>query len=254
MKLLDFSSATVFCYFLIFCRISSSLFLIPGIGEVNIPSRIKLVLGFVITILIGSLQKNLIPAPASAVEMMLIIISEISIGITFGLMGKIILSSVYIAGHSISSNIGLSTAMMFDHNHGDQSTNVGVFLGIIAVVIIMKLNLHVTIINVLIQSYETLPIGSFFKHYESFSELVIKVVVTAWNIGIRFSAPFIIASLLIYLGAGILSRLMPQLQIFFLLLPVQVLVGFIMLMLFVSSAILWFIDEYKTFIAQFVSL
>ena len=253
MKLLNFSSATIFCYFLIFCRIISSFFFIPSIGEVNVSSRIKLVLGLAITFLIGSLQKNLIPAPTSAVEMMLVILSEISIGITFGLISKIMLSSIYIAGHSISSSIGLSAAMMFDPNHGDQSTNIGVFLNIVAVIIIVQLNLHIAVVDALIKSYETLPIGAFFKHYESFSELIVKTVVTAWNIGIRFSAPFIIASLLIYLGAGILSRLMPQLQVFFLLLPAQVLVGFTMLILFISSAMLWFIDEYKTFVIQFIS-
>ncbi|CAG7590001.1 MAG: flagellar biosynthetic protein FliR [Candidatus Midichloria sp.] len=253
MKLLDISSATIFCYFVIFCRISSSLFLIPGIGEINISSRIKLTLGLAITIMIGGLQKNSIPSPANSIEMFLVIVSEITIGIALGMIAKIILSAAYTAGHAISSNMGLSTAMVFDPNHGDQGTIIGTLLGMIAVIIIINLNLHILIIESLIESYETLPIGSFFKYSESFTELIIKTVVTSWNVGIRFASPFIIISLLTYLSAGVLSRLMPQLQIFFLLLPAQVLVGFIVLMIFISSAMIWFTDEYKNFIGQLVS-
>lgn len=253
MKLLDVSSTTIFCYFVIFCRISSSFFLIPGIGEINISSRIKLTLGLAITIMIGGLQKNLIPSPAGTIEMFLVIISEITIGIAFGMIAKIILSAAYTAGHAISVNMGLSTAMIFDPNHGDQGTIIGTLLNIIAVIIIINLNLHILIIESLIESYENLPIGSFFKYSESFTELIIKTVVTSWNVGIRFASPFIIISLLMYLSAGVLSRLMPQLQIFFLLLPAQVLVGFIVLMIFISSAMIWFIDEYKNFIGQLIS-
>jgi len=252
MKLIDISSATMFFYFIIFCRIASGFFLIPGIGEVTIPAKIKLIFALAITLIIGGLQKNSFLMPTSVTEIFLVIISEISIGISFGIIAKITLSALFIAGHAISANIGLSTSMMFDPVHGDQGTTIGTMLNVIGVLIIVNLNLHMLVIEGLIRSYNTLPIGSFFGHYDSFSELITKAVATSWNVGIRLASPFIVTSLLMYLGAGVLSRLMPQLQIFFLLLPAQIMVGFVMLMLFISSAMIWFIDEYKDFINQLV--
>jgi len=250
MKLIDISLPLIFHYSLLFCRVASSFIIAPGIGEIMIPMKIKLALGLAITYFVGGNIKSFMPMPESSIELVLIFFSEISIGVTFGIAARIFFSALYNAGHAIASSIGFSAAVIFDPANHDQSSVIGNLLGIFAVVVLVSTDLHLVMIDSLIKSYDKLPVGSFFSNYENFMDLITRVTVIAWNTGVRIAAPFIIISLLLNLGNGILSRLMPQLQVFFLILPAQVLVGLAILIFFVPAVVMWFIEEYKNFIIE----
>ncbi len=246
MNLVDFSTFAVFSTFLIFCRIGSAVMFLPGIGETFISPMIRLVFAGLLSVMLVPLYQNYIPPiPESSISLFLIIGGEITIGIIIGMVMRTILSAVHVLGMTISYQSGLSSGMMFDPSQGTQGTLFGNFLTLLVIAIIVSSDLHFLLIKAITNSYTVFSFGSYYEHHDDFTNLVIRTTSDAFNIGVQMSAPFIVAGLLLYIVAGVLSRIMPQLQIFFLILPAQILISLIILMATVGAIVLWFVEYYR---------
>lgn len=246
MNLVDFSTFAVFSTFLIFCRIGSAVMFLPGVGETFVSPMIRLVFAGLLSVMLVPLYQSSIPLiPESSISLFLIIAGEITIGIIIGMVMRTILSAVHVLGMTISYQSGLSSGMMFDPSQGTQGTLFGNFLTLLVVVIIVSSDLHFLLIKAITNSYAVFSFGSYYEHHDDFTNLVIRTTSDAFNIGVQMSAPFIVAGLLLYIVAGVLSRIMPQLQIFFLILPAQILISLIILMATVGGIVLWFVEYYR---------
>ncbi|MFQ3307366.1 MAG: flagellar biosynthetic protein FliR [Candidatus Midichloriaceae bacterium] len=251
MNLTEFSSNYVYSAFIIFCRVSCMILLTPGFGENNINSRIKITFSFLITLIILPIVNinNQIIIPSEFLVLVLNVISELLLGIFFGLILRIILSSVNILGYVISNTIGLSAATLIDPTQdAQQGTIVGNFLTLLAIVLIFSFNLQHEVIQSIVLSYKNFKIGSFFEFYHDHTNTIVRVVNDSWNIAIKMSMAFIIIGLVINVVGGIISRIMPQIHVFFLIIPLQTMVGFLILAITVSSLMIWFIEHYKNYI------
>ncbi len=231
MKVDLFPPEQMFCMILIFCRISSSFFMVPIFGEKTIPTITRLALAILITISVFFSVNPGVILPATTIEVSILLVCEIIFGLFIGLLCRIIISSIHTAGMSIGSSIGISAAVMFDISQGDQSSLVGNLMNMIVISLLLSMDFHILFIQCISQSYQHMPIGMLFKYDINIVEVLIESVSMAWITALQLSAPFIISSLIMFVGAGILSRLMPQMQIFFLMLPLQMIVGFLILML-----------------------
>ncbi len=246
MTLVDLSTGFIFSGLLIFCRIGTATMFLPGIGEAFISPMIRLVFALLLSMMLIPIYQNSIPPiPDSSVDLIIIIAGEITIGVVIGMAMKIILSAVHVLGMTISYQSGLSSGMMFDPSQGTQGTLFGNFLTLLIVVIIISSDIHLMLIKAIANSYEVFALGSYYQHHDDFTNLVVRTSGDAFNVGIQLSAPFLVAGLLLYIVSGVLSRLMPQLQIFFLMLPAQILVNFIIFMASVSAIVAWFLEYYK---------
>ncbi len=246
MNLVDFSTFAVFSTFLIFSRIGSAVMFLPGVGETFVSPMIRLVFAGLLSFMLVPLYQNSIPPiPESSISLFLIIGGEITIGIIIGMVMRTILSAVHVLGMTISYQSGLSSGMMFDPSQGTQGTLFGNFLTLLVIAIIVSSDLHFLLIKAITNSYAVFSFGSYYEHHDDFTNLVIRTTSDAFNIGVQMSAPFIVAGLLLYIVAGVLSRIMPQLQIFFLILPAQILISLIILMATVGAIVLWFVEYYR---------
>ena len=226
--------------------------LMPALGEIYVQPIVKLVLALSITFLMGPILQHLVPPmPASAIALGIIIFAEIAVGIVISFVSKIILSAIHIAGTIISSQIGLTSAMLFDPVHSAQSSLIGIFLSMLSIALVFAMDIHLILLLSIHDSYITLPVASFMEHYDDITEVLMQVSSASWNVAFKLSSAFIITSIVVMFAAGILSRLMPQLQVFFLILPLQILVGIFFLTLSLSSIMLWFMDSYKEDLSTF---
>ncbi len=174
---------------------------------------------------------------------------EIIIGLFIGLFLKIIVSVVNIFGFVISNSMGLSAATLVDPSQSSQQgTLLGNFFTILAIVLIFATGIDHIVINSLALSYKTFPIFSYAEFNSDYTQSIMKAVNEVWIISIKMASSFIIISLLINIGSGILSRLMPQLHIFFLIIPIQSLIRFLFLSITISTLMIWFIETYKNYI------
>ncbi len=251
MTLAEFSTSAIFSTFLIFCRIGSACMFLPAVGETFISPMIRVVFAGLLSLMIVPLYQTQLPTiPESSIELIILLGGEITIGMIIGITMKTILSAVHVLGMTISYQSGLSSGMMFDPSQGTQGSLFGNLLSMAVIITIISSDLHFILIKGITHSYELFNVGSYFEHYDDFSNLIIKTTNDAFNIGVQMSAPFLVGGLLLFIVSGVLSRLMPQLQIFFLMLPAQIILSLIIFMASIGAVVLWFVEYYREFITN----
>jgi len=227
--------------------------LLPGLSEGYMNPRARLYIALGICLAIIPMLLNKLPAmPDSGVLFFLLIGKEIMVGVFIGTVIKILFSTLSTAGSIIASQTGLASAVAFDPSQSEQGASIGVFLGITGIMLIFAGNLHHIFIRAIVDSYdlfppaESLPMGGF-------TDLVTKTVADSFSIAIRISSPVIVIGLVIYMGGGIIGRLMPQIQVFFIMTPVQVLLGFSMFLMALSTGLTWFMNYYSDTVQHFLN-
>jgi flagellar biosynthetic protein FliR len=157
-----------------------------------------------------------------------------------GLAARIVMSAVQVAGSVIAMQLGLSFAMSVDPAQGGQGAVLSAFLSLLALTLILVTDLHYLLINAMQNSFVLFPTGSVPSLADA-AQWSIKLVSGAFALGIQMSAPFLVFGIVFQVTAGIVSRLMPQVQIFFLTVPLTILAGFTLLMFTLSAMMLLFL-------------
>jgi len=225
-------STTAFAAILVFARIGSMLMLLPGFGESTVPARLRLALALVLALIIGSLlESRLPPAPEQPIALVVLIGGEVLVGLMFGAIGRLMMSALSTAGQVIGMQSGLAFAQTFDPSLGSQGAIFSTFLSMTAVVLIFTTGLHHMFITGLLGSYDLIGPGGVPLPVDV-KDLAIDTVAQSYRLGLQMASPLIAFGLIFYLALGVLSRLMPQVQIFFVAMPSNVLVG---IMLFALS-------------------
>jgi flagellar biosynthetic protein FliR len=237
--------ADIFAFFLVFARAGSAVMMMPGFGEQYVSPRFRLLLAAAITLLITpAVGASLPPIPETPLTLFVLLAGEIVIGIFFGTIGRIIMSSLHVAGTVMSFQSGLANALTFDPVSAQQAAMFALFLSVAGLVFVFVTDLHHLMLEAMVMSYG-LMIPGLVPPIDDMSQVISRLVADAFLVGIQLSAPFIAVGLVFYLGVGLLARLMPQVQIFFIALPVQIFLGFAALAIAVSAMLLWFASQFR---------
>ncbi|MBS0236724.1 MAG: flagellar biosynthetic protein FliR [Proteobacteria bacterium] len=235
----------IFVVAAILCRIGTAAAYLPVIGEMQIPSMVRVIVAAGISICLAMALPELPSIPGSTMEIGLLLFAEGLIGTAFGMSMRIVLSAMHTVGLVVATQAGLATAMMFDPSQGSQSAPIGTFLTMTAIMLLLAFDLHLVMIEGAAHSYDAFPLGGFYEHTQSFATMMMHAASVAFNTGIKMSFAFIIIGSLIYTAAGVAARLMPNLPVFILMIPGQIAVMLWFLMLSLSGLLLWFIDYYQ---------
>ncbi|MBL6934251.1 MAG: flagellar type III secretion system protein FliR [Alphaproteobacteria bacterium] len=242
----DLIRTSFFAFFLVFCRCGSAMMLLPGLGEPFISPRIRLTLGLALSLVITPLASPTLPAmPDSGLLLFLLIAGEIIIGLFIGIVARFLLSSLQVGGMAIAYQSGLANAFVRDPTSASQGALFGAFLTILGVLLIMVTDLHYIFIAALVDSYSLFIPGNPLP-VDGIAETLARVVSDSFTLAIRIAAPFIVMGLVFYLGLGLLGRLMPQIQVFFIVLPVQIVLGWTVMALTVATAMALFLRSFET--------
>ena len=222
-------------FLLTFARIGTMLMLLPGIGEQNMPTRVRLTIALVLTaVLLPAHQKAYTVDLTALGPVMVMLFQEIIIGAVLGLTARLAISALQIAGSVVAQQMGLGFVTAIDPTQGQQGMLVGNFLTLLGITLVFATDLHHLVIEALNDSYTLFQPGEM-PLVGDVAQHVTQVVTTAFRIGIQLAAPFLVFGLLFHLGLGVLSRLMPQLQVFFIGLPLSILLGMLLLLLVVGA-------------------
>ena len=245
-------TAEVFALMLIFARIGTALILMPGIGESYVSPRIRLLLAGAIAIVVAPVVAPRLPGlPATVGAMALLLGGEIGIGLFIGTVGRVALTSLETAGTLISFQTGLASASIFNPLLSDQGSLVSVLISVVGLVLIFETDLHHLMLRATVDSYSLFVPGAL-PPIGDFSEMISRLVARSFVIAMQLAAPFLVLSTMIYIALALISRLMPTLQVFFVAMPAQVLVGLALLAVTLSSLMIWFLDSYERQIAPFL--
>ncbi|MDP3548524.1 MAG: flagellar biosynthetic protein FliR [Phreatobacter sp.] len=219
---------------MMFARVGTMMALMPGLGERTLPMRVRLGVALLITLALFPLHRPLydidLARPASV---FLMLFMEMAVGFTLGMAARIAVSALLTAGVVIAQSMGIGFAMQVDPTQGQQGAVIGTFLSLIGVVLIFSTELHHLIIAAISDSFTVIRPGILPASGDA-AQFLTTVMARSFLIAIQLSAPFLVFALVFNIGLGVLSKLMPQMQVFFVAMPVTIGVGFIILLLVVS--------------------
>lgn len=248
----DFSGL-ILIYFLTFARLGAMIMLLPPLSQAGVPSRVRLVLALAISVVAAPVVAHTYPstAPGSPVALAFLAAEEVTAGLLVGAMASIIMGALSVAGSLIATQTGLSYAQMLNPTMGDQEPVLGNFFALTAGVLIFATNTHHLAIEALIGSYRLIPPGGSLPTADM-AELVVRLVAGSFALGLQLSAPFLVFGFVVNASIGLMGRMMPQLQVFFIAMPINILAGFLLLMLLLGAMMTLFLDYYSTQLGSFI--
>jgi flagellar biosynthetic protein FliR len=231
----SFLPALAAAFLLTFARVGTMVMLLPGVGELNLPSRVRLTIALVLTaILLPSHQKAYTVDLNALAPVLTLLIQEIVIGAVIGLTARLAISALQVAGSVVAQQLGLGFVTAIDPTQNQQGMLVGNFLTLLGITLVFATNLHHLVIAAMNDSYTIFQPGAMPLVGDA-AQHVVRIVAAAFRIGIQLSAPFLVFGLLFNLGLGVLSRLMPQMQVFFIGLPLSIMLGLLLLLLVIGA-------------------
>ncbi len=249
----QFLTVGVFTFLLVFARIGSVLMLIPGIGDTNVTPRIRLTLALAVSAVIAPLVAGLLPPlPASPLTLLLLMGREIAIGLMVGVAIRLLLSALHVAGSIIAFQSSLSVAQFFDPAQGQQGAIIGSFLGLLGLVLIFVTGLHLMLLRAAVDSYTLMPPKADLP-LADFARLGVDFVSKSFLLGVQMASPFIVYGLVYNIAQGLVQRLMPQIQLFFILMPLQIMMALFVFMVTVGASMVWFLDQFENSMALFLA-
>lgn len=228
---------------LAFARIGSLVMLMPGLGEAAVPARARLGFALLLSII---LAPGVGEAPADIWGASGVIISEIAVGIVLGGVARILMTGLATAGQIFGLETGLSFAQVADPTQTQAGQIIAVFLGLMGTVLVFATNLHHVFIRGIADSYQVFAVGKPFPVADA-ADFALEAFSDAFRIGLQIAAPVVVAGFVFRIGLGVLARLAPSIQVFFVAMPLNILGGFIILTLGLSSGMLVWLDRLQSF-------
>ncbi len=218
-------------FLLLTIRIGAIVLSLPLLNSRNIPAQLKVMLILMLSVALYPLvQTQQVVIPQRLGHLVLIVVSEMLIGLTIGLVAQILFAGIQLGGEIISQQMGLNFATIFDPQNAHQVSLIAHFQDVLAMLLFLSGSAHHWFIIAMAESLQSIPLGAL-----SASGAVLPVILTllgkACVIAIQLAAPVSIALLLATLVLGVIARLVPQLNVFMLSFPATLGLGMVMLAL-----------------------
>ncbi|PLW78830.1 flagellar biosynthetic protein FliR [Cohaesibacter celericrescens] len=250
--LFDVLPQTAYIFILIFSRIGTLFMLMPGFSERAVSVRMRLILAVMVTLVFFPMvSSNYGSIPVTLVGIVAAMVKEMLIAAVLGLSVKFIMAALQIASTIIAFQLGLSFAMGPDPSTGQQTVQLNTFMSTLAITLIFVTNLHYLMIAAMYDSYEMFPVNQMLP-LGDIAEYATQILGDAFIVGLKLSSPFIAYGLVFYFGLGLLSRLMPQLQVFFIAMPANILVGTVLFMMLLVSMMSWYMGHIEAVLGRFI--
>lgn len=241
----------VFVAFAVFTRVGAFFMTAPAFGDFSLSPRIRLAAALAVSAALAPVAAESFPARGDVAGMTLILGGEVLAGGFLGLAARAMMSALNVAGQVIAFQTGLALAQTFDPTQELQGAIIGGFLAVLGTTMIFATDLHHLMLAALVDSYAVMAPGAV-PAFGDLSEAMIAALSAAFSLGLRLAAPFILFGLVFYAGAGLLNRLMPQAQVFFMLMPANLAGGILLLMLTTGLIMTTFLGAYEDFLSGFL--
>jgi flagellar biosynthesis protein FliR len=241
-------------FMLVFARIGAMVMLLPGLGESNIPVRIKLAIALMLTLVILPLHRGAYHVDMqSVVALLVLMLHEIIIGVVLGATARVTLAALQVAGSVIAQQLGLGFVTSIDPTQGQQGLLVGNFLTMLGITLLFATDSHHLVIAALSDSYAVFSPGDMLASGDV-AALATRAFAAAFKIGMQLAAPFLVFGLVFNVGLGVLGRLMPQMQVYFVGVPLSILAGFLIFGLVLAAMMGTFLDYFVSVMHEMIPL
>ena len=231
-------------FMLVFARVGAMVMLLPGFGESNIPVRIKLGIALLLTLIILPLHRAAYQVDLNSMSSLgVLMVHELVIGIVLGATARVTLSALAVAGSVIAQQLGLGFVTAVDPTQGQQGLLIGNFLTILGMTLLFATDSHHLVISALNESYRIFSPGELPSSGDV-AALATRAFAAAFKIGMQLSAPFLVFGLVFNIGLGVLARLMPAMQVYFVGVPLSIMVGFLIFALVLTGMMATYLNYF----------
>lgn len=252
----SFSVAELEYFLLVFTRITCFIYIAPFYGMSNTPNRVKIGLGFFVSVLVFNMLGSYEVLAYQSVEgYAVIVLKEAVTGLLIGFGANICMSITSLAGQIMDMDIGLSMATIFDPTTKEQTTISGGFYQYIIMLMLLVSGMHRFILQALIETYELIPVNGAVFHTDALLAAMLRFMSDYIIIGFRICLPVFIVILILNVVLGVLAKVSPQLNMFSVGIQIKILVGFAVMFLTVGmlpSAADFIFTEMKKMMVAFV--
>ncbi|MDH5681138.1 MAG: flagellar biosynthetic protein FliR [Spirochaetota bacterium] len=223
-------------FLLIMMRMFGMIAVAPFFSSVLIPMRVKATLALTITLVIFPILSEQLPMkiPQNFVDYILLVINELAIGLSIGLVVSIIFATFQLAGQFFSIQMGFGISEVFDPLSQIHVPLVGQFLALIGILIFFLVGGHILLIEGVFESYFKLPVLDIMNDSKPLMDLMIEVFNDMFVTALKISLPIIGTLFIVTLSMGLLAKFAPQMNILMLGFPIYITIGFVMLILLMS--------------------
>ena len=190
--------------------------------------------------------------PLDIAALVAALLQELAVGFVIGGTGRMLMGGLQTAGTLIANQLGLGFVTTVDPTQGQQGAIFSGFLGLLAVTLIFETDLHHLVVAALYDSYGLFRPGQFPSTADA-ADLILKTVSGAFRIGVQISAPFLVFGLVFNTGLALLSRMMPQMQVFFIAMPATIMLGLILFALVLVGMMTTWLDYLEVGLKAFVT-
>lgn len=242
------SQLFVFPLFMVFLRMGGMMMVFPFFSDSSVSMRFRLLIALATSLMLYPILLNRLPdMPTNTGVFVTLTASELMMGILMGISARLFVATMNIAGDLISFMSGFQASTLFDPTSQANVTAPAVFLSMLGTLILLATGMHLVIIKAVVESYTSFPPG----HLPPMGDVVqalLKLFADMYLIGVKLAAPVMAAGFLSYMSFGLLNRLVPQIQAFFLAQPLNIVLSIFALTMGLSLMI----SVFSTQLAQHV--
>jgi flagellar biosynthetic protein FliR len=241
-ELYHFTLIEIVAFAMILLRMTSFIFAWPIFGTNVVPLSVKILLALSLTFILYPLVGfKKLPTDPGLDVLVTIAVREITLGLVIGFMARLFFFGIGIAGQVMSISIGLTTAQLFNPALNEQSAALDQFYLILATLLFLGIQGHQMLLTALAKSYEFVPLSTTWYSIQAFGSMG-HIAQEIMLMGIKLSAPVLVAILFLNVAMAVIGRAVPQMNVLITSLPVNILVGIVVL--FVTLPVMvWQMDS-----------
>ncbi|QCX32338.1 flagellar biosynthesis protein FlhB [Caloramator sp. E03] len=241
-------------YLLSTVRIVSMLVSSPIFSVRQIPALLKVGLSLSIGLIISpTINSTEFYIPHTLTELVISVAIEIFIGVLIGYVATLIFNAVRVSAQLMDFTIGFSMSQYYDPSTAGNSTPLERFFNWFAIIIFLTFNFHHIIISAIIKSFEVVPIGKSVINLNYFPVLI-SIFSKSFYIAMQLAAPIVIVIFITDFTLGLLSRTVPQLNIFMLSLPAKILVGITVISAILPGLLHIYVKVFENMSGNFIKI
>lgn len=229
-EIFDYILRSSYIFFLVLARMSGIFIASPIFGRRNIPAYFKIGFAFFLSIIVVLLYRFNFAIPQNILEFVFLVIKEFLVGLIIGFISYMIFSAILFAGQIIDNAIGFGMANVIDPMNEIQVPLLGNFLYLYMLVIFFITDAHHTLIRAVVYSYKVVPLG-YSSILPGLSHKFVTFFIELFIIGVEIGLPVLMSMLIVDIMLGILSRAVPQMNVFIVGLPIKIAIGFMVLVI-----------------------
>lgn len=235
----DALALDVILFLLVFARLGSAVMLLPGWGDGGVPVRVRLVLALALTAVLAPVVGGSYGEVADDRILLRLLSGELATGLFLGLAARTLVAALHLGGSMVALNSGFAAASLFDPREGTQGTVLSSFFAVAGITALFASGFDHLLVLLLAESWRLLPPGGLPPRPAP--EVLVALGSAMWRTALALAAPMLAVSLITQLGAGLVNRLVPGIQVFFVILPAQLLLTLGALALSLATAVAVFV-------------